>query len=170
MDFILSTPSGTRMDAATAETGTGAPSGAPKKRDFCSLPPSSQIEPCGAVSKDIMLVTVTDIMYNVCFIEYRYLWDGFHDGGVRLYGGMAKDATGKELGRIGLCGQGINISLSLCLFPSRCLSPCPPSCCCDGPSRLRSNSLPSLHPSPCGVHRRSNRRIESCFVRPAGTR
>ena len=61
MDFILSTPRGTRMDASTAETGTGAPSGAPKKRDFCSLPPSSQIEPCGAVSKDIMLVTVTDI-------------------------------------------------------------------------------------------------------------
>ena len=35
MDFILSTPRGTRMDASTAETDTGAPSGAPKKRDFC---------------------------------------------------------------------------------------------------------------------------------------
>ena len=44
MDFILSTPRGARMDASTAETDTGAPSGAPKKRDFCSLPPSSQYE------------------------------------------------------------------------------------------------------------------------------
>ena len=170
MDFILSTPRGTRMDASTAETDTGAPSGAPKKRDFCSLPPSSQYEPCEAVVKDIMHITVTDIMYNVCFIEYRYVWDGFNDGGVRLYGGMATDATGKELGRIGVCGRGISISLSLCPFPSRCLSPCPPSGCCGGPSRLRSSSLPSLHPSPCGVHRRSSRRIESCFARPAWTR
>ena len=34
MDFILSTPRGTRMDASTAETDTGAPSGAPKKRSL----------------------------------------------------------------------------------------------------------------------------------------
>jgi hypothetical protein len=34
VDFILSTPRGTRMDASTAETDTGAPSGAPKKRSL----------------------------------------------------------------------------------------------------------------------------------------
>ena len=34
MDFIISTPRGARMDASTAETDTGAPSGAPKKRSL----------------------------------------------------------------------------------------------------------------------------------------
>jgi hypothetical protein len=34
VDFILSTPRGTRMDASTAETDTGAPSGAPRKRSL----------------------------------------------------------------------------------------------------------------------------------------
>ena len=171
MDFILSTPRGTRMDASTAETDTGAPSGAPRKRDFCSLPPSSQYEFGGAFVTEKVRVTVTDIMYNACFIEYRdACGTNVTTGIMRLYGGVAKDATGKELGRIGLCGQGISISLSPCLFLSRCLSPCPPSGCCGGPSRLRSSSIPSLHSSPCGVHRRSNRRIESCFARPAWTR
>ena len=97
MDFILSTPRGTRMDASTAETDTGAPSGAPKKRDFCSLPPSSQYEFGGAFVTEKVRVTVTDIMYSACFIGYRDAC-GTHvtTGIMRLYGGVAKDATGKK--------------------------------------------------------------------------
>ena len=78
MDFILSTPRGTRMDASTAETDTGAPSGAPKKRDFCSLPPSSQYEFGEAFvmprysllanrKYGTLTVTVIYIMYDVRF-------------------------------------------------------------------------------------------------------
>ena len=108
MDFILSTPRGARMDASTAETDTGAPSGAPKKRDFCSLPPSSQYEFGEAFvmprysllanrKYGTFTVTVTDIMYNVRFIEYRDACGmTFTTGIMRLYGGVAKDATGKE--------------------------------------------------------------------------